>query len=164
RQGDRNLGLQSLRGRTAGRRPRRVGGTIGDSDDHRSRAHRDSVPLHRTQGDLLMVILRKRKALAGGMGENRRFWNLLPHIWLWIGIAIVAFPVYLAFVGSTHEPAIIANGQMPLTPGAKVFENYYRTIFVGTSSTTREPVGTMLVNSFVMAMAIACGKIAISIL
>jgi sn-glycerol 3-phosphate transport system permease protein len=76
----------------------------------------------------------------------------------------VAFPVYLAFVGSTHEPTIIANGQMPLTPGAKFFENYYRTIFVGTSSTTREPVGTMLFNSFVMAMTIACGKIAISIL
>jgi sn-glycerol 3-phosphate transport system permease protein len=98
------------------------------------------------------------------MVENRRFWNLLPHVVLWIGIAIVAFPVYLAFVGSTHEPTIIANGQMPLTPGAKLFENYYRTIFVGTSSTTREPVGTMLINSFVMAMAIACGKIAISIL
>jgi sn-glycerol 3-phosphate transport system permease protein len=98
------------------------------------------------------------------MVENRRFWNLLPHVVLWIGIAIVAFPVYLAFVGSTHEPTIIANGQMPLKPGAKLFENYYRTIFVGTSSTTREPVGTMLINSFVMAMAIACGKIAISIL
>ena len=51
-----------------------------------------------------------------------------------------------------------------MTPGAKFFENYYRTIFVGTSGTTREPVGTMLINSFVMAMAIACGKIAISIL
>jgi sn-glycerol 3-phosphate transport system permease protein len=98
------------------------------------------------------------------MVENRPLWNVVPHLILWIGIAIVAFPVYLAFVGSTHEPTIIANGQMPLTPGAKFFENYYRTIFVGTSSTTREPVGTMLFNSFVMAMTIACGKIAISIL
>jgi sn-glycerol 3-phosphate transport system permease protein len=98
------------------------------------------------------------------MVENRPFWNIEPHLILWMGIAIVAFPVYLAVVGSTHEPTIIANGQMPLTPGARFFENYYRTIFVGTSSTTREPVGTMLMNSFVMAMAIACGKIAISIL
>jgi sn-glycerol 3-phosphate transport system permease protein len=53
---------------------------------------------------------------------------------------------------------------MPLTPGGQFFENYYRTIFVGTSGTTREPVGTMLFNSFVMAMVIALGKIAISIL
>ena len=77
------------------------------------------------------------------MVENRPFGNILPHLILWIGIAIVAFPVYLAFVGSTHEPSIIANGQMPLTPGGKFLENYYRTIFIGTSSTTREPVGTM---------------------
>src|SRR5205823_5370535 len=31
------------------------------------------------------------------MVENRPFNNLLPHLILWIGIAIVAFPVYLAF-------------------------------------------------------------------
>ena len=98
------------------------------------------------------------------MVENRPFNNLLPHLILWVGIIIVAFPVYLAFVGSTHEPSIISNGQMPLTPGGKFIENYYRTIFVGTSSTTREPVASMLINSFVMAMSIALGKIFISIL
>ena len=57
------------------------------------------------------------------MVENRPFGNILPHLILWIGIAIVAFPVYLAFVGSTHEANVIANGQMPLTPGGKFLEN-----------------------------------------
>jgi sn-glycerol 3-phosphate transport system permease protein len=98
------------------------------------------------------------------MVENRPFGNIVPHLILWIGIAIVAFPVYLAFVGSTHEPTIIANGQMPLWPGSHFLENYYRTIFVGTSGTTREPVYTMLFNSLVMALIIAIGKIFISIL
>jgi sn-glycerol 3-phosphate transport system permease protein len=98
------------------------------------------------------------------MVERKSIGNIVPHLILWIGIAIVAFPVYLAFVGSTHEPSVISNGQMPILPGPHAIENYYRTIFVGTSGTTREPVGTMLVNSFVMAMAIACGKIFISIL
>src|SRR5882724_10129511 len=98
------------------------------------------------------------------MVENRPFGNLLPHLILWIGIAIVAFPVYLAFIGSTHEATTIANGQMPLWPGSHFLENYYRTIFIGTSGTTREPVSTMLFNSLVMALAIACGKIFISIL
>jgi sn-glycerol 3-phosphate transport system permease protein len=101
---------------------------------------------------------------VGLMVENSRFGNLIAHAILWIGIAIVAFPVYLAFVGSTHEPTIIANGQMPLTPGPHFLENYYRAIFVGTSGTTREPVYSMLINSFVMAMIIACGKITISII
>jgi sn-glycerol 3-phosphate transport system permease protein len=98
------------------------------------------------------------------MVERQRFGNILPHAVLWLGIAIVAFPVYLAFVASTHEQTVIANGQMPLTPGGRFLENYYRTIVVGTSSTTREPVGRMLFNSFVMASVIALGKIAISII
>lgn len=98
------------------------------------------------------------------MVEQHRFGNLLPHLILWIGIAIVAFPVYLAFVASTHEPTIISNGQMPLTPGPYFLENYYRTIFIGTSASTREPVGTMLLNSLIMALGISLGKIAISLL
>jgi sn-glycerol 3-phosphate transport system permease protein len=98
------------------------------------------------------------------MVERKRIGNIVPHAILWIGVAIVAFPVYLAFIGSTHDAASIANGQMPITPGPHFYENYYRTIFVGTSGTTREPVGTMILNSFVMAMVIACGKIAISII
>jgi sn-glycerol 3-phosphate transport system permease protein len=98
------------------------------------------------------------------MVENRPFNNILPHLILWLGILIVVFPVYLAFVGSTHEASVIANGQMPLTPGSHFLENYYRTIFIGTSGTTREPVSTMLFNSLVMALVIACGKIFISIL
>jgi sn-glycerol 3-phosphate transport system permease protein len=98
------------------------------------------------------------------MVERKRIGSIVPHVILWIGVAIVAFPVYLAFIGSTHDAASIANGQMPITPGPHFYENYYRTIFVGTTATTREPVGTMIVNSFVMAMVIACGKIAISII
>src|SRR5919112_4994989 len=98
------------------------------------------------------------------MVERRRFGNLVPHLVLWIGVAIVAFPVYLAFIASTHEHTVIANGQMPLTPGPHFWDTYYRVIFVGTSGTTREPVSTMLFNSFVMASIIAVGKIAISVI
>lgn len=98
------------------------------------------------------------------MVEQRRLANLVPHLILWAGIAVVAFPVYLAFVASTHEPSIIANGQMPLTPGPHFLETYHRAIFVGAGGTTREPVGTMLFNSLLMALGISLGKIAISIL
>lgn len=98
------------------------------------------------------------------MVEHRKFGNLVPHLILWIGVAIVAFPVYLAFVASTQDNATIANGQMSLLPGGHFLETYYKTIFVGSSGTTREPVASMLFNSFVMAMSIALGKIAISII
>jgi sn-glycerol 3-phosphate transport system permease protein len=98
------------------------------------------------------------------MVERRRFGNLIPHLILLLGVAVVAFPVYLCFVGSTHEQSVIANGRMPVTPGSLFWTTYYKTIFVGSSGSTREPVATMLLNSFVMASIIAVGKIAISIL
>ena len=98
------------------------------------------------------------------MVEHRPFRNFLAHVILLAGVFIVTFPVYLTFVGSTHPQAIISNGQMPLTPGPLFLETYWKTIFVGSDKTTREPVGQMLFNSFVMASIIACGKIAISII
>ena len=98
------------------------------------------------------------------MVEPEGLRRYVAHLVLWIGIAIVAFPVYLAFVASTQDNALIANGQMSLLPGGHFLETYYKTIFVGSSGSTREPVGTMLFNSFVMAMLIALGKIAISII
>ena len=98
------------------------------------------------------------------MVEEQGFRRLVAHFILWIGIAIVAFPVYLAIVASTQEASLIANGQMSLLPGGHFFENYYRTIVHGTSGSTREPVGHMMLNSLIMALAIALGKIVISIL
>ncbi len=98
------------------------------------------------------------------MVENEGIRRYVAHAILWIGIAIVAFPVYLAFVASTQDNATIANGQMSLLPGGHFIETYYKTLFVGSSGTTREPVGTMLLNSLVMALSIAFGKIAISLL
>lgn len=98
------------------------------------------------------------------MVERQGIRRYIAHLILWAGIAIVAFPVYLAIVASTQEAAQIANGQMSLLPGKHFLDTYYKTIFIGTSGSTREPVGVMMLNSMVMALSIALGKIAISIL
>src|SRR6516165_12328532 len=98
------------------------------------------------------------------MVEHEGIRRYVAHVILWIGIAIVAFPVYLAFIASTQDNAAIANGQMSLLPGGHFLETYYQTIFVGTSGSTREPVAAMMFNSLVMALLIAVGKIAISII
>jgi sn-glycerol 3-phosphate transport system permease protein len=98
------------------------------------------------------------------MVENRAFGDRIAYVILSIGVLIVAFPVYLTFVASTWDAATIINGEMPLYPGPFFAENYYKTLFIGTSGTTREPVINMMINSFIMAMAIALGKIFISVL
>jgi sn-glycerol 3-phosphate transport system permease protein len=98
------------------------------------------------------------------MVESRRHRNVMAYVVLAIGVLIIAFPVYVAVIASTHDGATLINGNMPLTPGDQMIENYSRTIFVGGTRTTREPVGSMMFNSFVMALGIAAGKILISIL
>ena len=99
------------------------------------------------------------------MVEKRTFLRfILPHVILGIGVIIVFFPVWLAFVASTWDASTIANGQMGYMPGPHFIENYYKTLFVGASASTREPVGSMMLNSLFMALLIAFGKIVISIL
>lgn len=98
------------------------------------------------------------------MVEDRRLGDAIAYVILTLGVLICAFPVWLTFVASTWDNATIINGQLPLYPGPHFLENYYRILFVGTASSTREPVASMMFNSFVMAMAIALGKIFISVL
>jgi sn-glycerol 3-phosphate transport system permease protein len=98
------------------------------------------------------------------MVEDRRLGDAIAYVILTIGVLIVAFPVWLTFVASTWDNATIINGQLPLYPGPHFLDNYYRILFVGTSGSTREPVASMMFNSFVMAMTIAIGKIFISVL
>lgn len=97
---------------------------------------------------------------------ERRNWlsKLLPHLVLSAGVLVLVFPVYLALVASSWDAATIANGRMPLTFGPHLLDTYWRAVVTGATSSTREPVGLMLWNSLVMALAIAFGKIGISIL
>ncbi|MGB0084822.1 MAG: sn-glycerol-3-phosphate ABC transporter permease UgpE [Rhodomicrobiaceae bacterium] len=97
------------------------------------------------------------------MVERRGWSHVLAHFVLIASVAVLAFPVYLCFVGSTQPQDVIANGQMPPWPGPLFFETYWQTLFVGTTQTTGAPVAAMLFNSAVMAGVIALGKIAISI-
>ena len=99
------------------------------------------------------------------MVERRSFLTtILPHVILTLGVLIVFFPVWLAFVASTWDPTTIVNGQLGLLPGPYFAENYQRILFSGTSSSTREPVWSMMTNSFIMAIGVATGKIFISVL
>ncbi|MDZ4095817.1 MAG: sn-glycerol-3-phosphate ABC transporter permease UgpE [Paracoccaceae bacterium] len=97
------------------------------------------------------------------MVEDRPFLNLLAHIVLICGVLIVAFPVYLAFIASTHSANAFGSGTIPLLPGSEMANNYRVMLGVGLSASGAPPLGGMLFNSLVMALIIAFGKIAISI-
>jgi sn-glycerol 3-phosphate transport system permease protein len=97
---------------------------------------------------------------AGGMVEKRGAGLWLTHAGMIVGVLFIFFPIWLAFVASTVTQPEIARPPMPLWPGDQLVENYSRALFSGVNA----PVARMLFNSAVMAMGIAVGKIAISLL
>jgi sn-glycerol 3-phosphate transport system permease protein len=98
------------------------------------------------------------------MVENRPWLTALSHAVLILGVLAVAFPLYVTFVASTHRLEDIMSVPMPLLPGDQLVENYAQVLKAGSTKGSSAAVSTMLFNSFVMAMVIAVGKIAISII
>ncbi len=92
-----------------------------------------------------------------------RLRDIDSHAILILGSALMVFPVYMAFVASTHDLSRSLTG-LPLWPGAEFFRNYGQVIFDGVSSQGLPPIGPMLLNSFIVAFAITFGKISISLL
>jgi sn-glycerol 3-phosphate transport system permease protein len=97
------------------------------------------------------------------MVERRPFLTVLTHAVLIVGVAVVAFPVYMALIASTHPSTAFSSGVVPLLPGAHAAENYAAMLGRGISSSGAPPLGLMMWNSLVMALVIALGKIVISI-
>ena len=98
------------------------------------------------------------------MVENRPWLTFLAHAVLIAGIAVIAFPLYVTFVASTLTLDQIVQVPMPLTPGDHFWENYAQVLTAGSQRGASAPVGRMMLNSLVMAVAIAVGKIAISLI
>jgi sn-glycerol 3-phosphate transport system permease protein len=87
----------------------------------------------------------------------------VPHAVLMLGLALVVFPVYVAFVASSLTLQDILDAPMTLVPGRDLAANYREALAQGTAGTNGQPVAAMMLNSLVMALAIAIGKIAISL-
>jgi sn-glycerol 3-phosphate transport system permease protein len=98
------------------------------------------------------------------MVENRPGLTFLSHAVLILGVLLVAFPLYVTFIASTHTLESIVQVPMPLLPGDQLVENYRQVLTAGTSTGSRASGINMLINSTVMALAIPLGKIAISII
>ncbi|MEE8551719.1 MAG: sn-glycerol-3-phosphate ABC transporter permease UgpE [Desulfobacterales bacterium] len=96
------------------------------------------------------------------MVEHRPWLTFLTHAILILGILLIAFPIYTAFVASTHSLDEITSS-FPLLPGRHLIENYRQALTVG-SGEVGATVGRMMLNSAIMAFGITFGKIFISLL
>jgi sn-glycerol 3-phosphate transport system permease protein len=84
------------------------------------------------------------------------------HAVLALGVILFALPVWLVIAGSTQSSDAIARGELSLIPHASGLATYWHVLTQGSMGT--QPVWHMLLVSLGMALAIALGKIVISLL
>lgn len=87
----------------------------------------------------------------------------VAHLVLILGVIVVAFPIYVVFVGSTHPVETFLRPPLPLLPGPDGPANYAEAFGGGVRRIGGVSVGRLLANTTIVALAIAVGKIVISI-
>ncbi|WP_025899621.1 sn-glycerol-3-phosphate ABC transporter permease UgpE [Sneathiella glossodoripedis] len=97
------------------------------------------------------------------MIENRPFLKFIEHLVLILGVLVVAFPLWMTFVAATHDAARMGQVPLPVLPGPHFFRNLDVVLNEGLWGGDGSGVGYMLVNSMIMALLIAFGKIVISL-
>ncbi len=99
------------------------------------------------------------------MVENRPWVTFFSHLVLIIGLIVIAFPVWMTFVASTHDQETMLRPPVPVWPGPYLLENYWTVLTEGYRSRPGTvPLYITLTNSMIMALGVALGKIAISII
>ena len=81
----------------------------------------------------------------------------MAHVILAVAVGMIAFPLYYAFVISTQTLDQVTNLPPKLLPSTNLFQNY-------ADAWVRAHMGRLLLNSAVVAVAVAVGKISISLL
>ncbi len=100
-------------------------------------------------------------AETGMVGSSKQS-RVVAHIFLVIGVLIVAFPIYYVVIASTHTLQTILRPPLPLLPGAEAATNYGEAISGGIGRIGGVSVGRLLANTAIVAVGIAVGKIIIS--
>ncbi|MDA0224895.1 MAG: sn-glycerol-3-phosphate ABC transporter permease UgpE [Proteobacteria bacterium] len=100
------------------------------------------------------------------MVERRPWLTVFSHAILIVGIAVLAFPIWVTFVASTHHAQDLMQVPIPLWPGDQLWANYSAVLSQGLDNPGAGgvPVGLMMRNSLIVALLIAVGKIVVSFL
>lgn len=85
---------------------------------------------------------------------------IVRHALLILVAALFAAPLYIAVVAASHDARSLL-GNFPALPGPHLIGNLTHVMTVPFPNSA--PVGMMLVNSFIMALGITVGKLAVSI-
>jgi sn-glycerol 3-phosphate transport system permease protein len=98
------------------------------------------------------------------MVENRPWLTVFSHLMLILGIGVVVLPLWVTIVSSTHAGEDLLTAPIPMWFGDNMVENYRQMLGSGMQHVSGQPLTLMMFNSLVMALTIAVGKIAISLI
>ncbi|MBP7659284.1 MAG: sn-glycerol-3-phosphate ABC transporter permease UgpE [Burkholderiaceae bacterium] len=97
------------------------------------------------------------------MVDRNRILDVVTYLVLIAGVAVVMLPLYVAFVASTQTQEQVMAAPMSLVPGDRLLANYAEVLATGAGN-SQAAVGRMLLNSLAIALTVAFGKIAISLI
>ena len=99
------------------------------------------------------------------MVENRPYLTVLSHLVVIVGLIVIAFPVWMTFVASTHDQETMLRPPVPIWPGPYLLDNYWTVLVEGYRGRPGTvPLYITMTNSMIMALGVAIGKILISII
>lgn len=90
--------------------------------------------------------------------------RLFAHTVLCVFVLLMFIPLYLAIVAASHDAFAMMHSPAPFWPGTELFANIKTVLTKGLVAAGGQPIWQMLVNSFIMAVLIAAGKIAVALL
>ena len=88
----------------------------------------------------------------------------IPHGILCLFIVLMFVPLYFALVAASHDGAALMHFPLPLLPGGSFFKNVKAVLSNQYVATGGLPIGRLLLNSLIMAVLIAIGKVALALL
>ena len=112
-----------------------------------------------------MKVMTQDVADAGDTIRQPFNWKLaIDHAILAVASLLMVAPVVIAFITSTHDVITIHREGLQVLPGHALSDTYSSVLFKGTGFTGEVTGLTMMVNSLILGLGFATGKIAIAMM
>jgi sn-glycerol 3-phosphate transport system permease protein len=115
-------------------------------------------------GKPAVPVARPASATGAGFGAFVRRHQIVEHIVLLFGVLLMMGPIAVAFTTSTHDPVTIHSEGMQLGFGDNFLPTYEAVIFEQTGFTKQVTGWGMSLNSLILGLGFAIGKIIVSML
>ena len=93
----------------------------------------------------------------------RKSSSVLSHMTLLVFISGMLLPLYLALVAASSSGEALMQARLSFIPGPFFIKNLTAVLTTGLAVTGGEPLWVMLLNSLILALLIACGKLILAL-